>query len=69
MNAHRVTIDYRALLRGLRDNVLIVVIVAVALLIVVIMWQPTPDPSFACSKGKHWDMRYVGDVATLGCFE
>jgi hypothetical protein len=33
---HRVTIDYRALLRGLRDNVLIVVIVAVALLIVVI---------------------------------
>jgi hypothetical protein len=36
MNAHRVTIDYRALLRGLRDNVLIVVIVAVALLVVVI---------------------------------
>jgi hypothetical protein len=26
------------------------------------------DPEFACSAGKHFDMRTVNGVATLACF-
>jgi hypothetical protein len=64
-----IAISWRAFLNHLAGNVGVVVVVAIALLIVVMLWTPAPDPSFTCGKGKHWDTRYVGDVATLGCFE
>jgi hypothetical protein len=69
MNAHRVTIDWRGFLNHLAGNVGVVVVVAAAVVAALIFLQPTPDPVFVCHKGKHWDMRYVGEVATLGCFE
>ena len=42
---------------------------AVAMAIVAVSNRSDHDPVFTCSAGRHFDMRYVDRVATLGCFE
>jgi hypothetical protein len=60
-------------LQAIRRNKGFLMLVGAVAVAVVIILAPSQrgkiDPVFVCSAGKHFDMRYVDGVATLGCFE
>jgi hypothetical protein len=55
-----------------RNKGFLILLGAVAVAVVIILATSKRgqiDPVFVCSAGKHFDMRYVDEVATLGCFD
>jgi hypothetical protein len=56
----------------LHENTVLASVLGGVAIVVVIMLTTAQhgsiDPQFVCSTGKHFDMRYVDGVATLGCF-